>query len=301
MAQSDYVGATSIGPAPQTMAKARQATFRSNANLVLVNVTVLDRENRTVTGLAASDFSLIDDKQPQTIKYFSSQDQPISLAIVIDASGSMAARIEHVRKATLDLVREANPEDDVSVVVVGDEPAVAFGFDDALQSLPMRIEALQSSGQTALWDAMVLSLDQMKRAHYARRAMVVISDGGDNHSHYTETEVRKMLEEADVETYAVGLYERFPIRKEEQRGPRELDDLTSVTGGRVLVVNDEREMLQAVRQIDEEMRNEYVLGYVPAANQLNAGWHRIKVTVKPSTAGGKVRFYAKKGYYASGD
>jgi len=279
----------------------RESTFRSNVDLVLVNVTVLDRSNRTVTGLASDDFSLLEDKRPQTIKYFSSDDQPLSLAIVLDASASMASKMEQARRTVLELAGTANPSDDVSLVVVGDKPSVELSFDDNGEILPKRLAAIQPRGRTALWDAMFLALDQMKYAHYQRRAMVVISDGGDNHSVYNESELKSRLEEADVQLYAVGLFDRFPQRNEERRGPRDLDELTSTTGGRLMPVVDSDEMKHAVTQINEELRNEYVIGYLPSDRASNAKWRTIKVAVREAAKHRKLRLYAKKGYYSAGD
>jgi len=279
----------------------RLPTFQRDVDLVLVNVTVLDRFNRAVTGLSRKDFSLLEDRQPQTIKYLSSDDQPLSLAIVLDASASMAPRLQQARKAVLDLVRTSNPADDISLVIVGDLPKVAFGFNDPIDTLPSTVEALRAEGRTALWDAMVLSLDQLKHAHYPRRAMVVISDGGDNRSVYTESELKSILDEADVQVYAVGLFDRFPRRNEERRGPLELDELTSTTGGRLLSVHDADELCRAVQQINLELRNEYVIGYVPSEVSRDGRWHSIKVGVKAPSADGKVRLYARKGYFGSAE
>jgi Ca-activated chloride channel family protein len=273
--------------------------FRSNVDLVLVNVTVLDHSNHTVTGLAAADFSLLEDKQSQSIKYFSSEDQPLSLAIVLDASASMAPRIEQVRKAVLDLIRSSNPLDDISLVTVGDKPRIDFHFDDSIEALPARVESVQPTGQTALWDAMYISLEEMKRARPPRRAMVIISDGGDNHSLYTESELKSLLEEADVEVYAIGLFDRFPRRNEERSGPRDLDELTSTTGGRLISVHDAAELARAVTQINNELRNQYILGYYPSNRTDHGRWRKLKVTLNRTANREKLHLLSKKQYYAA--
>lgn len=301
LAQSDVAAVHILPRIAKRSPSARQATFRRDVDLVLVNVTVLDHANRTVTGLAPSDFSILEDKQPQSIKYFSSDDQPLSLAIVLDASASMAPRMEQARKAVLELVQTANPLDDISVVVVGDTPRIELAFDDSLDTLPARLETIQAHGRTALWDAMLLSLDELRQAHYQRRAMVVISDGGDNHSLYTESELQSAMEEADVQVYAVGLFDRFPVRNEERRGPRDLDELTSTGGGRLLVANDGDDLRRAVRQINQELRNEYVIGYLPSEAGRSGKWRRIKVSIRAPERREKLRLYAKKGYYETAE
>jgi Ca-activated chloride channel family protein len=225
LAQSDS-SIVHVPPGADTVsATSSRSTFRSNVDLVLVPVTVLDHSNRTVSGLAPTDFSLLEDKQVQAIKYFSSEDQPLSMAIVLDTSASMSPRIDQVRKAVLDLVRTSNPLDDICLVTVGDKPRVDFHFDDSIDILPSQVVSLQPEGQTALWDAMFLSLHEMRSVRHSRRAMVVISDGGDNHSAYTESELKSLLEEADVEVYAIGVFDRFLRRNEERRGPPLLTNL----------------------------------------------------------------------------
>jgi len=301
LAQSDVAAVHILPHLDRVTPSARQATFRSNVDLVLVNVTVLDHANRTVMGLTPANFSLLEDKHPQTIKYFSSDDQPLSLSIVLDASASMAPRMEQARKAVLDLVRTANPLDDISLVIVGDKPTVAVSFEDPVDMLPSRVEALPAQGRTALWDAMFLAVTELNHAHYQRRAMVVISDGGDNRSVYTESELKSLLEEADVQVYAVGLFDRFPARNEERRGPRDLDELTSTSGGRLLVANDGDDLMRAVRQINQELRNEYIIGYVPNETAHSGKWRTIKVSISSPERHEKLRLYAKKGYYAAAE
>ena len=298
-AQSD-ASIVHVLPRTDTVSAASSpSTFRSNVDLVLVPVTVLDHSNHAVTGLSSTDFSLLEDKQLQSIKYFSSEDQPLSLAIVLDASASMAPRIEQARNAVLDLVRSSNPLDDISLVTVGDKPYVDFHFDDSINSLSSRVASIQPDGQTALWDAMLLSLHEMRHARHSRRAIVVISDGGDNHSRYTESELKSLLEEADVEVYAIGMFDRFPRRNEERTGPRDLDELTSTTGGRLISVHEATELARAVTQINNELRNQYVLGYSPTRRSSDQRWHKLRVTLSHSAKREQLHLISKKGYVAS--
>jgi len=300
-AQSDLSSVHILPPTDANSPSSPRSAFRSDVDLVLVNVSVLDRHQRTVAGLASADFSLLEDKQPQSIKYFSSEDQPLSLAIVLDASASMAPRIEQARKAVLDLVRTSNPRDDISVVLVGDKPRIAFHFDDSIETLPTRLEIIQPEGRTALWDAMLLSLHELQSSHHRRRALVVISDGGDNHSAYTESELKSVLEEADVEVYAVGMFERFPRRNEERRGPRDLDELTTITGGRLLSVHDDDEMRRGVAEINTELRSQYVLGYSPSNRTRDGHWRKIKVALRHESDPGRLQLFFKRGYYAQAE
>ena len=275
-----------------------QPIFRANVDLVLVNVTVVDFAGRVVTGLGSTDFTVLDDKHPQVVRYLSNVDEPISLVVVLDASASMAPNIQEARKALTELINTSNPQDDFGLVVVSDKPRVALHVDDSASEIQAAVDALQPDGATALWDGMYLGVDELRNSRYQRKAMVVISDGGDNHSRYTESELRSLLKEADIEVYAIGMLHPYATRLEEKRGPLELDEVTSVTGGRVFTARDSAELSRAVTQISRELRSQYILGYYPSNRIRDGKWRSLKIRVAKSASPEKVRLYAKKGYYA---
>jgi len=266
--------------------------------MVLVDVTVLDHAGRAVSGLASSNFTVLDDNRLQTVRYLSNTDEPLSLVIVLDASASMAPRIEDERKALSELISTSNPQDEVSLIVVHDKPQEILRFQDSIDKFQEAISTIRADGQTALWDAMYLGLRELRDSRYPRKAMIVISDGGDNHSRYTESELRSLLKEADVQVYAVGLFNRYASRREEKVGPLLLDEVTSLTGGRVISVGNAPELSRAVTQISHELRNQYVLGYYPNHRSSDGGWRKIKIQLTGSAAHGKFRLYARRGYYA---
>jgi Ca-activated chloride channel homolog len=275
--------------------------IKSNVNLVLVDVTVLDRWDRAVTGLETSDFTVLEDNTRQAIRYLSAVDQPISLVIVFDASASMATKIEAERKAVEEIINSSNPQDEFSVIVVQSKPAVVLQSDDRGSDLQQRLELIQPDGFTALWDGMYLALNGLQAARYQRKAIVLISDGGNNHSRYTQSEIKSQLEEADVEVYALGIFDRFAKRIEEKTGPLQLDEVTSVTGGRMFSVHDRAEISHAVAQISSELRTQYVLGYYSGNRDCNGKWRKLKIRLAGSAAASKLRVYARKGYYAPAD
>jgi Ca-activated chloride channel homolog len=277
-------------PAPQTL--------RANVDLVLVNVTVLNSEGRAVSGLERPNFAVLDDRHPQSLRYVSNQDEPISLVVVLDASASMASRIQEEKKAFTQLINTSNPQDDFGLITVSDQPQVALHFEGSAGDSQGTVNALQPEGSTALWDGMYLGIQQLKNSRCQRKAMVVISDGGDNHSRYTESELKSLLKEADVEVYAIGMFDRFPQRLEERKGPLQLDEVTSVTGGRVFPVHDPVELLRAVTQISHELRNQYVLGYYPSNRSRDGKWRKLNIRLIGAPSQEKLRLYARKGYYA---
>jgi Ca-activated chloride channel family protein len=249
--------------------------------------------------LELANFAVLDDKNPQTIRYLSNADEPISLVVVLDASASMAVKIQEARKALTELINTSNPQDDFGLITVRDKPQVALHFGDAASEIQGNVDAFQPDGSTALWDGMYLGIKELENSHYRRKAMIVISDGGDNHSRYTESETKSLMEEAGVEVYAIGLFDRFARRLEEKMGPLQLEEVTTVTGGRVFSAHDSVELSRAVTQISHELRNQYVLGYYPSNRSRDGKWRRLKIRLTGSASQAKFRLYAKKGYYAS--
>ena len=281
-----------------TFQTSTQQALRANVDLVLVNVSVLDRADRAVVGLSSSNFTLLDDKSRQVIRYISNEDDPISLVVVLDVSASMAVNIQDVRKAFAELIDTSNPQDDFGMIVVNDKARVGLRFDDSASEIRRAVAALQPDGSTALWDGMYLGIEELKKSHHQRKAMIVISDGGDNHSRHTESELKSLLKEADVEVYAVGMFSRNATRLEERKGPLQLDEVTSVTGGRVFSVQGSVELSRAVTQISRELRNQYILGYYPSNRSRDGKWRRLKIRLTGPESQAKVWLYAKKGYYA---
>ena len=275
--------------------------LRKKVELVLLPVSVLDRSDTSLPGLTPDRFSVLDDKIPQTVRYFSHEDAPIALSVVLDASASMANRFEDARSAMKALIAGSNPEDEFQVVSVGDQPTVLLQPCDSREEFEQNLGSLQPVGQTALWDSMMIALRQLRRAPFERKAMVVITDGGDNHSRTSLRELKSVLKEAGVAMYTVVLYNPFAARREEKLGPLELDELTSVTGGRVISARNRSEVLGAAVTISRELRDQYVLGYYPTHSSDAGKWHKVRVTVAGLDGFGKFRVFAKRGYFQSPD
>ena len=209
----------------------------------------------------------------------------------------MATKIEEARRAAIELLKTSNAQDEFGLVVFGDKPRIAVDFTNSSDEVVKTVASVQADGFTSLWDGMYLGLLRQKKASYARRALVIISDGGDNHSRYSEDEINSVLKEADVQVYAIGVFDRFLKSSEERMGPLRLDEVTNRTGGRMIAVHDPADIQRAAREISLELRNQYVLGYRPTNHAGDGKWRKIKVQLKGTSTRSKFRLYARYGYY----
>ncbi len=278
-----------------------KANIRIDVNRVLVPVTVTDPINRFVTGLDEDAFEIYEDKVKQTITSFGSEDAPLSIGIVFDTSASMGNKLERSRLSVAEFFKTANPEDEAFLVEFNDRPQLVVPLTHNLEDIQNRLVFTQSKGRTALLDGIYLALSTMKKARNPRKALIVISDGGDNNSRYTATEVKNLVKEADVQIYGIGIYESGAARgrtPEELSGPEMLRDLSEPTGGRHFVVENMAELPDVAAKIGVELRNQYVVGYSPS-NQARDGKYR-KITVKIVQQRGlpTLRAFWRTGYYA---
>ena len=272
--------------------------LKKDVDLVLVPVTITDPMNRLVTGLEKENFQLTDNGQEQIIRHFSSEDAPISLGVIFDVSGSMADKIDKSRQAVVEFFRTANPQDEFFLITFSEKPEVLVDFTSSIEDIQSKLVYAIPKGRTALLDALYLGMNRMRKAKYERKALLIISDGGDNHSRYTEGEIKSMVREADVQIYGIGLFDRDAKTPEEREGPALLDDVTEVTGGRTFVIASPNELADVATKIGIELRNQYVLGYRPTNPARDGKWRKIKVRLNPPKGLPPLHVYAKTGYYA---
>jgi Ca-activated chloride channel homolog len=272
--------------------------IKKEVDLVLVPVTITDPMNRLVTGLEKDNFLLTDNGKPQEIRHFSSEDAPISLGVIFDVSGSMADKIDKSRQAVVEFFRTANPQDEFFLITFSEKPEVLVDFTSSVEDIQNKLVYAIPKGRTALLDAIYLGMDRMRRAHYERKALLIISDGGDNHSRYTEGEIKSMVREADVQIYGIGLFDYQPKTPEEREGPELLNEVTEATGGRTFIINSPNELADVATKIGIELRNQYVLGYRPTNPAHDGKWRKIKVKLNPPKGLPPLHVYAKTGYYA---
>jgi Ca-activated chloride channel homolog len=269
-----------------------------SVDMVIVNVTVTDPYDRIVTGLEQDNFAVFDDKVAQNIVSFSTEDAPISVGLIFDSSGSMSDKIEKSKQAALQFFKTSNPQDEFMLINFSERPNLISGFTSKFENLQDRMLFVKAGGKTALLDAIYLGLSEMKKATTNRRALLLISDGGDNHSRYTENDVKRAVKESDVQIYCVGVFEPLASRARTPGGPNLLSELADVSGGRLFSVEDAGELPDIAEKISIELRNQYVIGYKPSNLVRDGRWRRIKVKLNPPRGLPPLQVYARTGYYA---
>jgi Ca-activated chloride channel homolog len=272
--------------------------YKTNVDLVLVPVTITDPLNRLVTGLDRENFSLFEGKEAQEIRHFSSEDAPVSLGVIFDMSGSMSSKIERAREAVIEFFKTANPQDEFFMITFADKPEEISDFTQSVEDIQGKLVYTIPKGRTALLDAIYLGVSKMRQAKYTKKSLLIISDGGDNHSRYTEGEIKNLVKEADVLIYAVGIYDRNFPTEEERLGPQLLTEVTELTGGRSFTIDNPNDLADVATKIGIELRNQYVLGYRPKNPVRDGKWRKIKVKLNPPKGLPPLRVYAKTGYYA---
>ena len=272
--------------------------MKVDVDLVLVPVTITDPMNRLVTGLEKENFQLFEGNSAQDIRTFSSEDAPVSLGVIFDSSGSMSSKMDRAKDAVIEFFKTANPQDEFFMITFSDEPEQVSDFTNSVDEIQNKLVFAVPRKRTALLDAIYMGVSKMRQAKYPKKALLIISDGGDNHSRYTENEIRSVVKEADVMVYAIGIYDRYASAIEERLGPQLLSDITELSGGRAFTIDNPNDLGDVATKIGIELRNQYVLGYRPNKVVRDGKWRKIKVKLLPPKGLPPLRVYARTGYYA---
>lgn len=276
--------------------------IRTSVDLVLVPVTITDDYNRPVIGLSQDNFQLFEGKKAQEIKHFSNEDAPVSVGIIVDTSGSMSYKLDRARDAVGQFCEAANPQDEFFLITFADAPRLVTDFTPRVENIENDLLTARSKGETSLLDAIYMGLGKMHKARYARRALLIISDGGDNHSRYSEHDVKAAIRESDVMVYAVGTYDRYVSTQEEILGPELLQDVSEQTGGRAFSLSSANDMPSVTRAIGNQLRHQYMLAYQPQMSAHDGKWHKINVKLLlPKNLHYLFHVAARAGYYAGGE
>ncbi|HEY6393502.1 MAG TPA: VWA domain-containing protein [Bryobacteraceae bacterium] len=275
--------------------------LRIDSNLVLIPVHVTTAAGTSVTNLAPEHFHLFEDNAEQKITHFAKDDAPISIGLLFDSSGSMHNKIRKSSEAAATFFKTTNADDEFFLVEFSEHPKLTVSFTRDSDEIYRRIAHIRPFGRTSLLDAIRLALVQMKGAHNLRKALVILSDGGDNRSRYTTSEVKNAMRESDVQIYAMGIFDPEEIRRktsEEEKGPKLLDDLAEQTGGRLYVVDNLDDLTTIGARIGNELRNQYLLGYSPSNASRDGKYRRVRVNLSAPPDMPNLRSYYRHGYTA---
>ena len=287
--------------APESESDRITPNLRIDTNLVLIPVTVTTPMNQFVTGMDKENFRLFEDKVEQEVSYFASFDAPLSVGLVFDASGSMGQKLAKSRQAAAQFFKTANPEDEFFLIQFNDRPQMVVDYTRDTEEIMTRLTFTQAKGRTSLLDGMYQALTHLRKGKNPRKAILVISDGGDNSSRYTESEVRNLLKEADAQLYAIGIFEPISARgrtAEELSGPGLLNDMAEMTGGRHFPVENLNDLPDIAARIGMELRNQYVLGYISKNQNRDGKYRRVQVRLNQPRSLPPLRALHRQGYYA---
>ncbi|HWC99141.1 MAG TPA: VWA domain-containing protein [Candidatus Sulfopaludibacter sp.] len=271
--------------------------IRINVDLALVPVFVTDAYGRSVTGLARENFRVFEGSRQVPIAAFTMQDQPISVGLIFDCSRSMREKFATAREAVREFYQQLNPEDESFLITVADRAELRQSFTGDFAELQNSLLFARPTGSTSLLDGIYMGLQLIKKSHNARKALVVVSDGGDNNSRYSLTELRRIAVEADTQIFSMNLYQN-PQSEEEVHGPALMNDLCGGTGGVNFLVKELADLHVAMGKIGVSLHNQYVLGYYPPDNSESGKYRKIKVQllVPPNTP--PLNVHARAGYYS---
>jgi VWFA-related protein len=315
-AASNQTGAAASNPSDAP----KDATpFRADSTLVLVPVSVTDPSNRYVLGLGKDDLHIFEDGVEQKVTHFSNEDAPLSIGLLVDTSGSMGAKLDTSRRAVAEFLKTLNIADEAFLVEFSDRADLAVPLTHDAHAIQSTMTAATSGGLTALLDAVNMGMQEIKRAKNPRKALLIISDGGDNNSRYTSSQISDLVREADVQIYAMGVFEPslsfgLPLSSgttgalgaaaggklgsAELDGPRLLSAIADQTGGRALAATNLRELPGIAERIGIELRNQYVLAYSPQNATHDGKYRKIEVKLQQPKALPTLKARWRLGYYA---
>jgi VWFA-related protein len=289
-------------PAIPPGAEDSHVVFRADTRLVVCHTTVVDKNNRLVTDLPESAFSVTENGVPQTIKEFRREDVPVSLGLIIDNSGSMREKRAKVAAAALDLVKASNKDDEVFIVNFNDDAYLDLphgkDFTNDIAEMEEALSHIDSRGGTAMRDAIRMSIDHVKqKGHHDKKVLVVVTDGNDNSSVISLENLVKAAQQSEVLIYSVGLLSEEE-RREAVRAKRALEELATATGGETFFPKDLSEVDRYAEDVARDIRSQYTIEYSPSNTAMDGSYRNIKVAVN---APGHPSVRTRSGYYATPD
>ncbi len=295
-----HVAAQVSGPVVHRETHRAAGSIEIDVDMVLVNVGVTDAQGHVIANLQRKNFRLYEDNVEQEILSFSREDVPESIGLLFDTSVSMFDKMDWARKAVAKFLEKSNPDDEFFLINFDNRPELQSPFTPNIALLQERTAALKPRGRTSLLDAIYAGVQMMKQARHERHILLVISDGGDNHSRHHLAQVRNLLRESDSQLYSLGIFDANDMKRteEERNGPSLLAELGEMTGGRLYQAATLSDLVDLSGKIGVELRSQYILGFKP--NVHDGSWHRLKVALTaPSDAPLLAR--ARSGYFSPRD
>jgi Ca-activated chloride channel homolog len=277
-----------IAPRLRPSSELRVPSIRLDIKMVMIPTNVTDQHDQPILKLHKEDFRLFEDSTEQKIESFSIDQAPVSLGIVFDASGSMRNKIDKSFKAVEQFLKTSLPGDEFCLVQFADVASVLVPFTGDTDEITSNLGLIRPQGWTAMFDAIYLAVNQMRHAKNPRKALLILSDGGDNNSRYSDGEVINLLREADVQLFAIGLFDEAHFLKK----------AAAETGGAVVAVHNMNDLSDAVDKLSTQVRSQYVLGYYPAQAPNDGKFHKVKVMLSQAAGSLKLRTSWRHGYYA---
>jgi Ca-activated chloride channel homolog len=267
--------------APSTSAQQQEPAVRLSRDLITLNVSVTDPRGRHVSGLSPLCFEIFDDKVKQEIAFFGFSDAPVTIGVVYDVSGSMKNRIGRSLHALRRFIEASHRDDEYFLLGFNNRVSLLRDFTTSGEQIATSLTLASPDGRTALYDAVLMGIEKAKTGRHDKRALLIISDGQDNSSRYTFSELRDAVREADVQLYAIGITDPMHELELGPYGEAIIEELVRTTGGRAYFPTSDTELLDICTQIALELRNQYTVGYYPSTDIRDGRWHKIKVKLRP--------------------
>ena len=276
----------------------RDQTINVDVDLVLVNAAISDSKGRMVTGLQQENFRIWEDKVEQKVEYFSSEDTPMSIGLIFDATGSMADKISTARNAAASFLRVGNPDDEYFLVTFSQRATLVEPFTTDISRLQNHMLFTSAKGLTPLFDAVYLGLETLKKAKNKRKALLLITDGEDNHSRYSFADIKEFVKEQDVEIFVIGIVNPGGELAPGQSGRATIEDLAQISDGEAFFPESVDQLEDICNKIGLELRNQYVLGYRSTNTAKDGRWRKVRLKINPPKGISSLSVHAKNGYYA---
>jgi len=293
-ARAQQIGAQPPPPTP------KKATMSVPVDMVVLHAVVLDKHGVFINNLPSNSFRLFEDKIEQKLQVARQEDMPVSMGLVIDNSGSMHEKRAKVNAAALTLVQASNPNDEAFVVNFNDDYYIDTqgDFTSDINDMKDALEKIDARGSTALYDAIIGSMDHLKKAHKDKRVLLVVTDGQDTASRNTLAQTIQEVQHSDVLIYAVGVFAKDEKGSTVRKARRALEDIAEATGGLAYFPEEVSDTEEICKQIAHDIRNQYTLAYYPTNLKLDGTFRTLQVVADSPTAGGRLTVRTRPGYYA---